>query len=234
MPGGLELWLFGGGRPPEFDGDQPRFRAGQALGGYLRPVGVYSEEVQHRLEESGALSGLAVEWVELPFPSMQRWFQFRAEAELVDKLFRRLRAFAEVAEQGRSIDPAAADQPRDCKLSAFGLSPRTCAALQAVGLTSMGQLCQLSSEDLLGMRDCGETTLAEVREKLAASRLTLRGDNRGYVVLWGRLRQALGALESEGALRTSCPLDQILSKVYRRLVLYDGDHGELWPSEDRR
>jgi hypothetical protein len=114
MPGGLELWLFGGGRYPKFDGQRPQFRAGQVLGGYLRPVGVYSEEVQRRLEESAVLSGLAVEWVELPFPSMHRWFQFRADEELVGKLFRRLRAFAEAGVEGRSIAPAAAaDRPRD-------------------------------------------------------------------------------------------------------------------------
>jgi hypothetical protein len=94
MPGGLELWLFGGWLHPKFEADRPQFQAGQCLGGYLKPVGVYSEEIQQRLEDSMALAGLAVEWVELPFPSMHRWFQFRVEPDLVRELFKRLQGFA--------------------------------------------------------------------------------------------------------------------------------------------
>ncbi len=94
LPGGLALWLFGGYRPPRLEAGCPQFRIGQVLGGYVRLAGVESEEPQATLERSGVLAGLAVEWVELPFPGMRRWFQFRVGPELVGELVERLRAFA--------------------------------------------------------------------------------------------------------------------------------------------
>jgi hypothetical protein len=116
MPQGLELWLFGSWPYPKVDGQRVAFELGQTLGGYLRPAGVDSEEIQRRLEQAAVLSGLAVRWVELPFPSMHRWFEFRVEAVLVDELFRRLHAFigslalSGVVEEGGSIAEGIADE----------------------------------------------------------------------------------------------------------------------------
>ena len=48
-----ELWVFGAGPPPRFDEQRrPRFRPGQTLGGFVRPVGDATETMQRDLEAS--------------------------------------------------------------------------------------------------------------------------------------------------------------------------------------
>jgi hypothetical protein len=108
LPGGTELWLFGGIPLPRLRDDRLAFQSGRMLAGLLRPAGVDTEVLQGRLEESGLLAGLAVEWIELPFPRMRRWFQFRVEPELVGELFRRLREFSSPATERSRAEPGAA------------------------------------------------------------------------------------------------------------------------------
>jgi hypothetical protein len=112
MPGGVELWLLASGPCPRFQDTKPQFRLGQGVVGFLRTRGIDSEELQQRLERSAALTGLSVEWVELPYPGMRRWFQFRVEPGLLEELFRRLHGFASTGAAGISGEPdAPADGP---------------------------------------------------------------------------------------------------------------------------
>src|SRR4051812_47067716 len=60
LPGGLVLWLLGS-CAPRMDVGRPLFRAGQTLGGFVRPAGGASEKAQAEVERSGALDGLEVE-----------------------------------------------------------------------------------------------------------------------------------------------------------------------------
>ena len=92
-----ELWVFGAGPPPRFDEQRrPRFRPGQTLGGFVRPVGDATETMQRDLEASACLADFDVFWADLPpiYPSMRRWFGFKADAALMAELLVRLRGFA--------------------------------------------------------------------------------------------------------------------------------------------
>jgi hypothetical protein len=61
-------------------------------------------------------------------------------------------------------------------LAKLELSVRATGCLKAAGFATMGELLQHTSEDLLSLRNFGETDLKEVRGKLAERGLKLKGD----------------------------------------------------------
>src|SRR5262245_34698068 len=61
-------------------------------------------------------------------------------------------------------------------LSDLGLSVRVTNSLEAGGVTSVGELCKRSADELLNIRHFGETTLSEVRQRLAEVGLRLFGE----------------------------------------------------------
>jgi DNA-directed RNA polymerase subunit alpha len=62
------------------------------------------------------------------------------------------------------------------RLYTLELAIRATLCLESVGITNVGQLCEWSAGELLNIRHFGETTLQEVREKLAVKGLRLRGE----------------------------------------------------------
>ena len=61
-------------------------------------------------------------------------------------------------------------------LSDLRLSVRVTTSLEAGGVTSVGELCKRSADDLLNFRNFGVSTLNEVRQRLAKVGLRLRGE----------------------------------------------------------
>lgn len=68
------------------------------------------------------------------------------------------------------------DDPWAVPLPALGLSVRARSCLVNAGIVSLGQLCERTKEDLLAIRMFGESSLEEVRERLAACGCKLRGE----------------------------------------------------------
>lgn len=63
---------------------------------------------------------------------------------------------------------------QDEPLDALGLSVRAFNCVTSEGLSTIGQLCARSPEELLEHRSFGETTLLEVKERLAEHGLRMR------------------------------------------------------------
>jgi DNA-directed RNA polymerase alpha subunit len=61
-------------------------------------------------------------------------------------------------------------------LSDLELSVRTTSFLEAGGVETVKQLIAYSADELLDVRNFGETSLTEVRRKLAENGLLLKGD----------------------------------------------------------
>lgn len=61
-------------------------------------------------------------------------------------------------------------------LIGIGLSVRARKAARRLGVTTVDGLVKLTADELLAARNCGQTTLQEIREKLARKGLKLAGD----------------------------------------------------------
>jgi len=61
-------------------------------------------------------------------------------------------------------------------VSELNLSVRARKCMIRLGINSLGELCQRTADELLEAKNFGQTSLAEVREKLTAYGLNLRGD----------------------------------------------------------
>ncbi len=91
-------------------------------------------------------------------------------------------------------------------LTKLGLSIRAMKCLESEGIATIGELCNRSAEELQEIRNFGETTLAEVRQKLAARGLRLRFSGlkeslnltRSPLNKLGLSVRAMKCLESEG------------------------------------
>jgi len=66
--------------------------------------------------------------------------------------------------------------PETLPIGELGLGTRASKMVLAFGIQTAGDLAKRSSKDLLEARNFGETSLREVREKLAAIGLKLRGE----------------------------------------------------------
>ncbi|MEM6655524.1 MAG: DNA-directed RNA polymerase subunit alpha C-terminal domain-containing protein, partial [Planctomycetota bacterium] len=64
----------------------------------------------------------------------------------------------------------------DRPISELNLSVRARKCMVRLGLTTIGELCRRTGDDLLECKNFGVTSLNEVREKLTAANLKLRGD----------------------------------------------------------
>ena len=62
------------------------------------------------------------------------------------------------------------------KVETLDLSVRGRKAMRKLGVRTVGDLVQLTSDDVLGAKNCGMTTLNEIRQKLAQRHLTLKDD----------------------------------------------------------
>jgi len=58
----------------------------------------------------------------------------------------------------------------------LNLSVRARKCMNRLGIATLGELVQRSADELLESKNFGQTSLSEVREKLAQLGLTLRGD----------------------------------------------------------
>ena len=64
----------------------------------------------------------------------------------------------------------------DDPLDELDLMPRSFYVLRRAGVDTVGQLLQLSAADIRGMRNAGARTVHDIRTKLSAFGLHLRGD----------------------------------------------------------
>jgi hypothetical protein len=69
-----------------------------------------------------------------------------------------------------------ARNPFEMPVAELELSARGTNSLQSAGITTVGDLCKQAPDDLLEIRNFGETVLVEVRNKLAKQGLRLRGE----------------------------------------------------------
>ncbi|HXG11462.1 MAG TPA: DNA-directed RNA polymerase subunit alpha C-terminal domain-containing protein [Gemmataceae bacterium] len=69
-----------------------------------------------------------------------------------------------------------APNPFEMSIAELELSVRATNCLESEGITTVSDLCNHSPDDLLEIRNFGETALAEVRNKLAEHGLRLRGE----------------------------------------------------------
>ena len=61
-------------------------------------------------------------------------------------------------------------------VSELNLSVRARKCMNRLGITTLGELCQRTSDELLEAKNFGVTSLTEVKEKLQQYNLKLRGD----------------------------------------------------------
>jgi DNA-directed RNA polymerase subunit alpha len=61
-------------------------------------------------------------------------------------------------------------------VSELNLSVRARKCMNRLGITTLGELCQRTADELLEAKNFGVTSLTEVKEKLAQYNLKLRGD----------------------------------------------------------
>ena len=68
------------------------------------------------------------------------------------------------------------DDFKDRAISDLEMSVRATNSLQAAGIMTASELCNHTGYELLGLRNFGDSTLHEVRQRLAEIGLRLRGD----------------------------------------------------------
>ena len=76
----------------------------------------------------------------------------------------------------RKTSASSASDPRSTQVLDLELSVRSRKCLQALGVQSVGDLCDHNEEELLACKNFGQTSLNEIRQKLAELNLTLRDD----------------------------------------------------------
>jgi DNA-directed RNA polymerase alpha subunit len=67
-----------------------------------------------------------------------------------------------------------AGDPRLARLDSLELGVRTNKAVRSLGVSTVGQLCEKTEEDLLRLTNFGQTSLMEIRQMLASFGLNLR------------------------------------------------------------
>src|SRR5205085_9133327 len=68
---------------------------------------------------------------------------------------------------------------QDMPIEVLDLSSRTYNCLKRSQITTVGQLLQMSEDELLGLRNFGQKSLVELHEKLARHGIETSGDSTG-------------------------------------------------------
>jgi len=89
-----------------------------------------------------------------------------------------LRLGQRIEDQHRRLGRASSDRgrggPEDRPISDLNLTVRSRKALQALGIHTIGELASRTEAELMGIKNFGQTSLEEVRQKLAEQGLKLR------------------------------------------------------------
>jgi DNA-directed RNA polymerase subunit alpha len=101
-------------------------------------------------------------------------------AEILDRYFRHFIDFVGIAspikiESISSSLPLLSGQAPDARIEELDFSVRTYNCLKKANVLTIGELVQTTEADLMQIRNFGRKSLVEVREKLDAMNLTLRG-----------------------------------------------------------
>lgn len=88
-------------------------------------------------------------------------------ADLLESMARELRTAIQRKPPKKFVDGSIED---------LDLMPRSYHVLRRAGVDTVGQLLQLSAADIRGMRNAGARTVCDIRTKLSAFGLHLRGD----------------------------------------------------------
>lgn len=110
-----------------------------------------------------------------PSPEVEKQRRIRESRERAMEIYRAAGGKDE-DEDGDDLEP----DPNGCRLAdpvkVLRLSVRAKKAMIRLGIETVGQLVEKTPEDLMESRNFGRTSLDEVRSKLAARNLKLKGD----------------------------------------------------------